>query len=485
MSIYFHILGLEEIDALRQPLRLLSEHRDEVVREWFELYQLRFPEGGMPDASAMAGVYAADLDEMLRALLERDMERFATLERSAGAELARSVSYAEVVAVLHLFEEASTRVLERRAKEPLPPDTYLILDKVSHCRMILFADAFFASRDRVLGRAGAESAPGPGAPDSFHGIVGKSPAILKVLEQVRAAGRGSGSVLIAGESGTGKEMVARAIHECSGDPRRPFVPVNCAALPPELIESELFGHRKGSFSGALDEYIGLIRAADGGTLFLDEVTEMDQQTQAKLLRVLQERLVRPVGSTREVSVEIRILASTNRAPDQAVDEGLLRRDLYYRLQTHVIKIPPLRDRVEDIASLATHFIASCNQRQKRDVAGLHTAAMDMLLRYDWPGNVRELSNVIERAFTFGLGQWISTVDLPEEISGGGQTVSASGAPSRPTEETRGGVRTVAQAERDALVRALQATAGNKVRAARMLGISRHGLYSKLKKFGLE
>ncbi|MBI3890617.1 MAG: sigma 54-interacting transcriptional regulator, partial [Candidatus Wallbacteria bacterium] len=278
MSIFFHILGLEEIDALRQPLRLLAANRGELVREWFELYQLRFPDGGVPDEASMAAIYANDLDEMLQALLARDMERFAMVERSAGAHLARVVSYAEVVAVLHLFEEASTRVLERTTTEPLPSDTYLILDKVSHCRMILFADAFFASRDRTLTRPGEPPREGAPQPESFHGIVGHSRPIQKVIEQVRAAGRGTGSVLVSGESGTGKELVARAIHECSGDPKRPFVPVNCAALPPELIESELFGHRKGSFSGALDEYMGLIRAADGGTLFLDGVTEMGQAT---------------------------------------------------------------------------------------------------------------------------------------------------------------------------------------------------------------
>ncbi|MBI3890106.1 MAG: sigma-54-dependent Fis family transcriptional regulator, partial [Candidatus Wallbacteria bacterium] len=225
--------------------------------------------------------------------------------------------------------------------------------------------------------------------------------------------------------------------------------------------------------------------ADGGTLFLDEVTEMGQATQAKLLRVLQERLVRPVGSTREVSVEIRVLASTNRLPERAVEEGLLRRDLYYRLQTHVIKLPSLRERAQDVPMLADHFIAHCNQRQQRDVAGLHPTALEAMVRYSWPGNVRELANVIERAFTFGLGRWISSVDLPEELTGPAAGGGVSAELGQAVAAISDVVRTVAQAERDALVRALEATGGNKVRAARMLGISRHGLYSKLRKFGLE
>ena len=200
-------------------------------------------------------------------------------------------------------------------------------------------------------------------------MVGASAAMRQLYDRVEAAGVTRGTILIVGESGTGKELVAHAIHECGPQPGAPFVALNCAAIPKDLIESELFGYKRGAFSGANAEYLGLFRAADGGTLFLDEVTEMSADTQSKLLRAIQERAVRPVGSTREISVDVRLIASTNRDPQEAVKAGRLRDDLYYRLQAGVIQIPPLRERLEDVALLAEHFIELFNARQMRASPG--------------------------------------------------------------------------------------------------------------------
>jgi transcriptional regulator with PAS, ATPase and Fis domain len=210
-----------------------------------------------------------------------------------------------------------------------------------------------------------------------------------------------------------------AIHEGGPSPNAPFIALNCAAIPRELIESELFGYKRGAFSGATTEYIGLIRAAEGGTLFLDEVTEMSADTQSKLLRAIQEHSVRPVGSTREIVVEARIVASTNRDPIEAMRGGQLRNDLYYRLQAGVIEIAPLRERLEDIPLLVEHFIDLFNARHVRatPVTGIEAEALETMRRYEWPGNVRELANAIEGAFTFGRSPLIRFADLPPALTG--------------------------------------------------------------------
>ncbi|RPH44768.1 MAG: sigma-54-dependent Fis family transcriptional regulator, partial [Lysobacterales bacterium] len=237
-----------------------------------------------------------------------------------------------------------------------------------------------------------------------------------VFQRVSAAGMSRGTVLIVGESGTGKELVARAIHEISGGGTTPFVPVNCSALPHELIESELFGYKRGAFSGATTEYQGLFRAAEGGSLFLDEVTEMASDTQAKLLRVLQEHAIRPVGSVREVPVKVRIIASTNRDPRDAVRQGRLREDLYYRLNVNTLVLPPLRERSEDIPLLVEYFLKYFSERLGVSRRTVTPEALDALLRHSWPGNIRELMNVIESAYTFVRTPQITVADLPTTIT---------------------------------------------------------------------
>src|SRR5579862_817362 len=250
------------------------------------------------------------------------------------------------------------------------------------------------------------------APAKFHGIVGNSAAIRTMTAKILALSPGRSTILIVGESGTGKELVARAIHEASS-PHAPFVALNCAALPRDLIESELFGFVKGAFSGANHDQMGLFRSAQGGTLFLDEITEMSAETQAKLLRVIQERAVRPVGATREIPVDVRIIASTNREPERAVREGQLRKDLYYRLAVGVVRVAPLRDRVDDIPLLVRHFVNLFNAKLAKSVSvdAIEAEALEMLMRHSWPGNVRELANAIEAAMSFTAMDVIRREDL--------------------------------------------------------------------------
>ncbi len=248
---------------------------------------------------------------------------------------------------------------------------------------------------------GGAAIKSPNGPHNFHGIVGDSPATRALVRKITGLAAGRTTVLIIGESGTGKELVARAIHQASA-PDSPFVALNCAALPKDLIESELFGYVKGAFSGANQDQPGLFRSAHGGTLFLDEITEMNPETQAKLLRVIQERRVRPVGGTREVPVDVRIVASTNREPDEAVREGYLRKDLYYRLAVGILRAAPLRERSDDIPLLAAHFIDLFNEKFARNppISSIEPDALEALIRYPWPGNIRELCNAIEVAFAF-------------------------------------------------------------------------------------
>lgn len=306
-------------------------------------------------------------------------------------------------------------------------------------------------------------------------LVGGGPGMQRVFAMIRAASRNDSSVLILGESGTGKEVVARAIHHGGHRAAKPFVPVNCSAIPRDLIESELFGHRRGAFTGASATTLGLVRAADGGTLFLDEIAEMPIETQAKLLRVLQERTVRPVGDVTEVKVDVRIVAATNRAVDDAVAEGILRQDLYYRLAVIRIELPPLRRRPEDIPFLVQHFIEKFGRIFPNRITGLEADTLEALQRYRWPGNVRQLENLIESLFAMGLDGTLRVEDLPEAVlSDEGQVADVEvDTPSA-----------LSEAEKIAVERALRAADGNKSKAAAMLKISRTRLYRKIREYGL-
>lgn len=311
----------------------------------------------------------------------------------------------------------------------------------------------------------------------FGEVVANSGPMKAVVETMVAASRSSASLLLTGESGTGKDYVARLIHFRSERAKAPFMPVNCASLPAELIESELFGHVRGAYTGAGETRHGLIRQADGGTLLLDEITEMPPPTQAKLLRVLQERVVRPVGGTAEIAVDFRLVASTNRPIDEALSSGYLREDLYYRIGVLHIHLPPLRERREDIVPLFRVVLQRAAQETEVEIGGVDDTAATLLQAYDWPGNVRELGNVAERCIAMGVRGNISADDLRRYVR------PARGAGKSLLDDRSDG--TLAAAERRAVEGAIATSGGNKAGAARILGIARKTLYEKLRRHGLD
>jgi transcriptional regulator with PAS, ATPase and Fis domain len=298
----------------------------------------------------------------------------------------------------------------------------------------------------------------------------------EVYRWIELAATSTAPVLIYGESGTGKELVARTIHDLSNRRNKPFVAINCAAIPETLIESELFGHERGAFTGATERRLGCFELADGGTLFLDEIAEMDSNTQAKLLRVLQEGNFRRVGGKTEIQVDVRVVAATNRVPTEALAQGQLREDLFYRLNVFTIALPPLRDRRDDIALLVKTFIEEFNRQDNRQVRGLTPEAERELERYPWPGNVRELRNVVQRAVVLSSTGLIDTEHLPENL--------LRSAPP-PSVSRSGTIMPIREMERDAILRALEETNQDKRRAAQLLGISLKTLYNKLAKYGIQ
>ncbi len=480
---YFHLLWDEDLDELHDVLTAVRDRRSEVVSVWYELYQLHFGDRRALSEVEFRKIFEPALLRNQDFLLRKDMDGYARAILKLGEELAEHhVPLQEIIASLHLFEEAAQSVFPQNP--PPTTDVYNKFDKLSHIRIILLVDSYSrsewaaaATRIHAL-ELEAKYLP-PEERTRFHGLVGKSPAMRDLYSRIEAVGRARAIALVVGESGTGKELVARAIHECGPVPTAPFVPLNCAALPKELIESELFGYKRGAFSGATSEYLGLFRAAEGGTLFLDEITEMNPDTQSKLLRAIQERKVRPVGSSNEVPVNVRVIASSNRDPELAMQERQFRQDLYYRLQASILRVPPLRERAEDIPLLAHHFVELFNQKLVRSTAvtGIDDNAIQALHDYSWPGNVRELSNAIEGAFIFGHSPMIQLADLPPAIGGKRETVAPSAA--------HVAVGSFAEAERDIIMRALEMAGGNKVHAARTLKISRKRLYAKIEKYGLE
>ncbi len=317
----------------------------------------------------------------------------------------------------------------------------------------------------------------------FANLIGRSPAMQSVFRQIEQVAASRGTVLIRGESGTGKELVAKAIHYNSDRRDRPFVVIDCAAIPDTLQESELFGHARGAFTGAVAAKRGLFEEADGGTLFLDEVGELRPPTQAKLLRALQDGSVRRVGETRTVHVDVRIIAATNKDVAEAVRAGGFREDLYYRLNVVAIHLPPLRERPEDIPVLAEHFLGPAAREAGRPARRMAPEALEALLAFPWPGNVRELENAIERAILFCQGEVVGREHLPPEVADHGAAIRVGLPPaSLDLREVLGHV--TREAERDLIRRALAQTRGNRTEAAKLLGISRRALIYKLKACGI-
>ncbi len=305
-------------------------------------------------------------------------------------------------------------------------------------------------------------------------LPGKSPLMQRVFEQAQRVARTNATVLITGESGTGKELIAKMVHQESLRVRGPFVPVNCAGLTESIIESELFGHVKGAFTGAVKGKKGKFELAEGGTLFLDEIGEVPPNVQVKLLRVLQEREIERVGGEEVVKIDVRLVCATHRDLEAMVEQRKFREDLYYRIKVIPLRIPPLRERTEDILDLAEHFRVRSNERNGRSVARFSERAKERLLAYPWPGNVRELENMVEQAVVLAEGDAVDLEAMPEEVSGqrGPQDVLQIPVGT-----------TLAQTERELILETMRKAGGNKTKAAKMLGIGVRTLYRKLEEYG--
>ncbi|MFZ5596043.1 MAG: sigma-54-dependent transcriptional regulator [Bacillota bacterium] len=311
----------------------------------------------------------------------------------------------------------------------------------------------------------------------YRHMIGESPAIKEISYMIEKVAKSNATVLITGESGTGKEVAAVAIHENSPRRDHPFVPVNCAALPENLLESELFGHEKGAFTGAHTRKIGRFEMADKGTIFLDEITEMPLSMQVKLLRVLQERSFERVGGTETLNVDVRIIAATNRDLSSAIEKGQFRDDLYYRLNVIHLHLPPLRERKDDIPLLTNHFLEKL--RPTYMVNSINEEAMKLLQKYNWPGNIRELQNVLERAAIISHGNEITPLDLPKEF----QTMQSKKDTNLLVDLPDSGI-SLEGLEKELIIKALEKSKGNQTRAAQLLGITRSALLYRIQKHGL-
>ncbi len=430
-------------------------------------------------------VHALEVDGQLAGALILGAKRSGT--QYTAEDLALLTSLGQITSVaLH-----SARVHQAVAR--LNDELQIKVDKITEQqRLISMLQAEITSRQQV-------AAPAESAPFRRDLIKGSSPAIMRVLETVRKVSGSQSSVMIRGESGTGKELLAAALHENS--PRRgaPMVSVHCGALSPGLLESELFGHVKGAFTSAHRDKIGRFEMADGGSLFLDEIGDISLETQIKLLRVLQEREFEPVGGTRTIQVDVRLIAATHQNLERLISEGKFREDLFYRLNVISITLPPLRDRADDIIELALYFLNRAADRAGKRITHLNDAVIDAFRRYPWPGNIRELENAIERAVIMAEGQEITLHDLPASVIPAFsrprhvlEAKPASTEPARapaPTRRERNagddGRATPEFVERQVLLEALVKTGGNKAEAARLLGVPRSTFFSRLKKFGME
>jgi DNA-binding NtrC family response regulator len=366
------------------------------------------------------------------------------------------------------------------AMEAIQRGAYDYVSKPFNIEELRLTVARAIERRRLV--AEQKTVPAEGKPTQLQDIVGKSPVMLEVYKLVARVAGSTATVLVEGESGTGKELVARSIHTHSPRANAPFVPVNCTALTESLLESELFGHARGAFTGAVAAKRGLFEAASGGTLFLDEIGDMGPKMQAQLLRTLQDGEVRPVGGSESIRVDVRLVCATNKDLEDEVKAGRFREDLYFRINVVTVHLPPLHDRREDIPSLVAHFLNKTARRERRQAAAMSPEALRLLSGYGWPGNVRELENAIERAVAVAKGNVVLPSDLPPEVGGsaalgvpGGVSVGDGGIiADRPT---------LGELERRYIQLVLGECAGNKKKAAEKLGIDRRTLYRALERSG--
>lgn len=416
-----------------------------------------------------------DGEEALATLAERDFGAVVTdlnLGKTTGLDVCSYVTENRPnvpVIVITAFGDMKSAIAAIRA------GAYDFLNKPLEMETLIHAVSR-AIQHRQLGEEVKRLTEAVAGARSFEGLVGKSPVMKQVYDLIQRVSSTDSSVLLTGESGTGKELVARALHAESERTSKPFIAINCAAVPANLLESELFGHVRGAFTDAKTSRKGLFERADGGTVLLDEIGEMPVEMQPKLLRVLQERKLRPVGGSAEVSFDVRILAATNRDLQSDVEEGRFREDLYYRLNVVEIHVPPLRTRGSDILLIAQHFIDEISRRMDKAVKGISSEAAQKLLDYDWPGNVRELENAMERAVALTRFERITVEDLPERIR------SFESTRITPVDVDAEHVLTVQELEKRYIGRVLKAVGGNKTRAARLLGLDRRTLYRKLERY---
>jgi DNA-binding NtrC family response regulator len=457
---------MEPMPPLNRPaIRLLIVDDDTQLRQTLAR---RFQREGWSVTEAVNGTEAIALAERKRfdvALLDLhlpDTTGIALLERIKDVQ----PELEAIMLTAHGSMETAIDAMKRGAYDYLTkpfhlPDLEIHLEKA-------YEKACLLRRERQLvGQLLYES--------PRYRLIGSSPAIRRVVALIEKVAPTDATVLVRGLSGTGKELVARAIHLNSPRRERPLVTINCAALQESLLESELFGHEKGAFTGAVQTKPGLVEIAEGGTLFIDEIGEMAPGLQAKLLRVLEDGHYRRVGGTREALADVRVVAATNRPLEEAMKEGHFREDLYYRLNVVTIELPPLRDRCQDIPELVEHFLTTRTIGTMR--CRVHPDALRALQSYDWPGNVRELANVLERAQILAEDHVIMLEDLPENLAG---TVAVGSAPV-----TTGDPRRLDEMERRHVQTVLQQEGGNKVHAAKALGISRRALYRLIEKYGLD
>jgi DNA-binding NtrC family response regulator len=454
---------------------LVQEFPDEarLIEDWRELCEPTFGvHAGLTDRT-FRELAVPLLRQGTRFAVRGDVRGFIAFGRDLGTFLADShVPFVAFVTSLTMLRRCYAKIFAHAGN--LAAILHLI-DNVHSCLVSATADTYYRRSAELPAATGdAPPAPEPPAstefPETFHDMVGRSPAMRRVFQQITRIAPGSSPVLVLGETGTGKELVARALHRCGPRAKAPFIAVNCAALPRDLIESELFGYQRGAFTGATSEGLGLFRAASGGVVFLDEITEMRPELQAKLLRVLQEGAVRPVGSVGEVRVDVRVIASSNRDPETALAGGILRPDLYYRVSVNTIRLPPLRERRDDIRLLVAYHLRTLHDRAGTQQVRIAPEALRAMEAQPWLGNVRELQNVLESAVTMFPKTTLTADDL-----------GMTGRATVPAGE--GG--TLAANERALIEQKLIATGGNKRRTAHELGISRTKLYAKLAKYGLD
>ncbi len=426
---------------------------------------------------------AEDGDEAIAAVRERTFDAVLTDVRMArvdGISALRGIlEYNPALPVILMTAYSSVETAVEALR--LGAHDYLIkpldFDLLRHTLERALEHSRLSVENRELRRQLTDASAGPG-------ILGRSKAMRDMLQILATVAPTEATVLITGESGTGKELVARALHAGSARAEKPLVTVNCAALAENLLESELFGHEKGSFTGAERRREGRFSQAHGGTLFLDEIGEMPLQLQAKLLRALQEGEVQRVGSDAPITVDVRVLAATNRDLRVEVAERRFREDLYFRLNVITMEVPPLRARAEDIPLLAAHFMERFAARNRKALKGFSAQAMDVLLRYAWPGNVRELENAVERAVILSTGDVITERELPLALTDERAPLAAVGESAAEGAGSLAGLP-LEEVERRAIAETLREVEDNKSEAARRLGITRATLHNKLKKYGLE